>query len=76
MRVSEKGDAVTYSYKGPVEEEAQKCARELAKLEQELPILEAIFSKANKEFNKAKKRRLNLIGFLNLVEEKYEIKVR
>ncbi|HFI0090486.1 TPA: hypothetical protein ACT2IF_001951 [Streptococcus suis] len=76
MRVSEKGDRITYRYSGPVEEEARKCALELVKLEQELPILEAIFVKANKEFNRAKKRRLNLIGFLNLVEEKHGIKVR
>ncbi|WP_449449176.1 hypothetical protein [Streptococcus suis] len=76
MRVIEKEDKIIYRYRGSLEEEGQKCARELTKLEQELPILEAIFVKANKEFNRAKKRRLNLIGFLNLVEEKYGIKVR
>lgn len=72
MRVKVKGTTKTYSYTGDIYKEIESCEREILRIQEQLPLLQAIFDKAKKELDSKVNRLSDCKTFIKLAKEDIE----
>lgn len=69
MRAKKIKDGTRYTYSGDLDVEVAKCKKEMAKIEKDFPMYEAIYEKAKRERDAKVKRLHDLNSFINLAKK-------